>query len=237
MRHIISKESPFRHMPKDMPRRQILYFDALRCSAEMAGLAFERLHDLLVLLSREGEDQPSDKAIRALADAYSVIDSAHRFRELLRVTPNLKHNTAFSLFMKQTQDIKHLRNIVQHLHREVDRIAQEHLPALGVLTWLGPSAAPGGPPTAFILKAGTNHQGQQIHGPMADHLLSFPPGEIGEVCLATAGRKVNLSKLVDHLRTIITSLELPLHKAAADKERFGSDDIVISIGTQITVRP
>jgi hypothetical protein len=56
MRPMISKESPFRRMPTDLPRRQILYFDALRCSAEMAGLAFERLHALLMLISGQGGD-------------------------------------------------------------------------------------------------------------------------------------------------------------------------------------
>ena len=105
-KQIIPEESPFRRLPRTMPRRQILYCDALRLSAEMAGLGFERLTNLLVRISDleitlkeslslgrpvpetvRNQDQPSNRAVNALLDAYSVIDSAHRFREILEAFP------------------------------------------------------------------------------------------------------------------------------------------------------
>ena len=224
MRPMISSESPFRRLPVNLPRRQILYFDAIRLSAEMAGLAFERLYDLLMLVSKQSEgDPPADKAVRAIADAYLVIDSAHRFREIFQITPGLKHNAVFELFMRQTQDVEKLRHVVQHLNQEVDRIVQEGWAALGNLTWLGPSAVQGGPPTPWILQAGTSYPGEITHGPVIDFQSSISPGEIVDISLATAGVKVNLSKLVDRLQSIIRSLEAPLKELAADKKHFGSD--------------
>ena len=225
---MISKESPFRRLPVNLPRRQILYFDALRLSAEMAGLAFERLYALLMLVSKQSEgDPPADKAVRALADAYLVIDSAHRFRTTLQTTPRVKHNAAFKLFIRQTQEVVKLRNVVQHLNQNVDRIEKEHWAVLGTLTWLGPSAVPGGPPTSFIFEAGTSYRGQMTYGPMIDFQSSLPTGEIADISLATAGVKVNLARLVDRMRSMIKGLEIPLKKFAADKKHFGSDRLLM----------
>jgi hypothetical protein len=103
---IISDESPFRRMPVDMPRRQILYLDALRLSAEMAALAFDNLHTLLLGLCERREDSLGDRAVRAILDAYSVIDAVHRFRQLLQATPGLKHNAAYELFMRHTKGVE-----------------------------------------------------------------------------------------------------------------------------------
>lgn len=231
---IIGSESPFRRMPVDMPRRQILYLDALRLSAEIAGTAFDRLHDLLTGITEErhavltgNSDQQgaaqAHNAVPAILDAYSMIDSVHRFRELLQVTPGLKHNAPFELFMRQTKDVRELRHIVQHLNREVDRIAQEGWAALGTLTWLGPSAVRDSPPSSYILQAGTFYAGQWTHGPMIDTYSSLPEGAIADISLLTAGLRVNLSTIMDNLRSITRSLEGPLGEFAAGKERFGSD--------------
>lgn len=225
---MISNESPFRRLPVNLPRQQILSFDALRLSAEMAGLAFERLYALLMLVSKQSEgDPPADKAVRALADAYLVIDSAHRFRALLQATPRIKHNAAFKLFIHQTQEVVTLRHVVQHLNQKVKMIEKEGWAALGTLTWLGPSAVPGGPPTSYIFEAGTSYRGQMTHGPMIDFQSFLPPGEIVDISLATAGVKVNLSKLVDRMRSMIKGLEIPLKKFAADKKHFGSDRLIM----------
>lgn len=244
MAPIIGTESPFRRMPVDMPRRQILYLDAIRLSAEMAGAAFDRLHDLLMKITAERDAQltgsgehpgraQAHNAVPALLDAYSIIDAIHRFRELLRVTPGLKHNAPFELFMRQTKDIRELRHIVQHLNREVDRIAQEGWAALGTLTWLGPSTVPDGPPSSYILQAGTFYAGQWTHGPMIDTYSSLPKGEIADIAILTAELRVNLSTIMNNLRSITRSLEGTLQEFAADKERFGSDVLLTFVLTPV----
>jgi hypothetical protein len=230
----IGPDSPFRRLSVDVPRRQILYFDALRLSAEIADTAFDRLHKLLAGMTEQRHadltgdrnEQPrtqSHNAIPAMLDAYSFIDSVHRFREVLQVTPGLKHNAPFELFMRRTSDVKQLRNIVQHLNQHVDQIAREGWAALGTLTWLGPSAVPDGPPSSYILQAGTSYPGQLTHGPMIDTWSSLPTGEIADISLLTSGLRVNLSTIIDNLRSILRSLEGSLEEFAVGKERFGSD--------------
>lgn len=222
---MISSESPFRRLPIDLPRRQILYLDALRLSAEMAAIAFQRLNALLMHLSEKGAEPLGDGAVRALVDAYSVVDSAHRFREVLRVTPGLKHNAGFELFMRRTQAIEKIRDVVQHLNREVDAIAQSGRAALGTVTWLGPPKVPGSPPTAWALQAGTLYANQMTFGPMIDLESTLTSGEFLDVSLSTLGVTLNLSKLVAHAQAMVQSLEPSLQEYAAEKERFGSDQL------------
>jgi len=220
---IISTASPFRRIPVDLPRRQILYFDALRLSAEMAGLAFDHLGSLLISVCERESGPVGDTAVRAILDAYSVIDSVHRFRQLLQVTPRLEHNAVLKLFLRQSKDVEDLRHIVQHLNRDVDRIVQEGLAALGTLTWLGPSLVSDGPPRSYVLQAGTSYPGQWTHGPVIDLWSSLPSGTIADISLATAGCKVNLSSIMKNLGSIVRSLERSLEEFAENKERFGSD--------------
>jgi hypothetical protein len=40
---MIAQDSPLRTLPAELPPRQILYFDALRLSAEMVQAAYEQL--------------------------------------------------------------------------------------------------------------------------------------------------------------------------------------------------
>lgn len=117
---MISQESILRRLPKTLPRRQILNLDGLRLSAEMAGIAFESLSDLLHELSQPKETRGplGDRVVRALMYTYSVVDSIHRFRELLMVFRGLKHNDVYELFIRQTKEVETLRNIVQHLRKK-----------------------------------------------------------------------------------------------------------------------
>ncbi|MEX2091628.1 MAG: hypothetical protein WD971_03075 [Pirellulales bacterium] len=241
----IEPHSPFRRVPVDLPRRQILYFDALRISAEIADTAFNRLHRLLADISDKRHNEvncdhndlfspQAQNAVPAMLDAYSFIDSVHRFREVLQITPGLRHNAPFELFMRRTSGVKELRNIVQHLNRHVDRIAHEGWAALGTLTWLGPSAVTNGPPSAYVLQAGTFYSNQLTNGPVLDISSSLQIGEIADISLLTAGLRVNLSTNINSLRSIIRSLEGPLEEFATGKERFGSDVLMAFALTPVT---
>lgn len=223
---MISDESPFRSLSRDIPRRQILQLDGLRLSAEMAWLAYESLQNLLIELSKEDRGPLGDRVVRGLLHAYSVIDSGHRFRELLQHFRGLEHNAVYEIFMRGTKDVEPLRHIVQHLRGNVDRIAEEGLAALGTLTWLGPSAVPGGPPTSGILQPGTFYGKQLTYGPVIDLESSLSEHSIADISLATAGSKVNLSKLVERLQGFVKGLEPSLEEHVRNKERFNSDVIM-----------
>jgi hypothetical protein len=118
---MVSPESPFRRLPVDLPRQQVLFCDALRLSAEMADFSYKRLECLLksLMIAAEGGNRAT-KAVEGIVYAYGVIDAANRFREVLRVFPGLKQqNPVFKLFIRTTATVEKLRDITQHLNKDL----------------------------------------------------------------------------------------------------------------------
>jgi hypothetical protein len=68
---------------------------------------------------------------------------------------------------------------------------------------------------------------------MIDTYSSLPKGEIADISLLTAGLGVNLSTIMDNLRSITRSLEGPLEEFAEGKERFGSDVLLTFVLTPV----
>jgi len=54
---MLSPDSPFRRLPVDLPRQQVLFIDALRLSAQMAAFSFENLEYLLKSLVNAEESK------------------------------------------------------------------------------------------------------------------------------------------------------------------------------------
>lgn len=220
---IVSRDSPFRLLPDRVPKNQILFFDAIRLSAEMVEQAYRRLYDLLLEATDEGDGKI---AVSALIDAYTVVDSIYRFRGVLNSTRGIKHNHLYELFIRRTSNIEPLRHIVQHLNGEVRKIAEAGLGALGTLTWVGPSSHPKGPPRMCILQPGTFYPQQKIFGPEVDLVSTVVPGSIADITLRTSGAQVNLSKSVGALSEFFRSLEASLREIEPRERRHGSDTLM-----------
>ncbi len=139
-----------REKPKDFRELQkILFMDGIHYSVLMTRLAYSRLcSDLLVLSQNdylrrtEGKEKLSKQdsfshEISALSNAWQVIDSVNRFRELLRKTPGLKQNTKeMQLFFRQTINVERLRDNIQHLNEQIIEYVREKIPAWGTLNWV-----------------------------------------------------------------------------------------------------
>ncbi len=221
---MLSADSPLRRLPVDLPRRQVMFTDALRLSAEMAALSFRNLEDLLkTLVVEKRRDRVKGVAVEAIVHAYGVVDAANRFREVLRSFPGLKQNAVFQLFIRQTAAVESLRDVIQHLNGELRSIGEQQSAHLGTITWLGPSPNEESPPTAWILQPGSFYRGQVTFGPMMDLEARIPLGEIRQVHLVTSGVRVDLSDAVERIRIMITSLEPSVRENASGKELLGSD--------------
>ena len=61
---------------------------------------------------------------------------------------------------------------------------------------------------------------------MIDTWSSLASNEIADISIATAGVKLNLSKAMSCLRSMVLSLEVPLAQFAENKEHYGSDVIM-----------
>lgn len=113
----------------------------------MIDLSHHRLQStLLALLSDKILTQTTgplqEVLTSAMLDAWSIIDSLHRLRNLAHDFPQIKRKKqipAFHYIRMNTEAVEKLRNVVQHLHREILlKPLGPEWSTWGVLTWCVP---------------------------------------------------------------------------------------------------
>src|SRR5438270_4866665 len=101
---IIDNNSPFRRIPVQTNRKQMLFFDGIRYTVEMADLAHQRLRETLYEIAQNPtvpEPNPHDFA-SAVLDAWSIVDLVYRLRGLIEQAPGIKQKSpALLSFMKK----------------------------------------------------------------------------------------------------------------------------------------
>jgi hypothetical protein len=135
---------------KNRNLKQILFKDGIRYSINIAFQSFSRLKfDLLALTKNDyarrkkneeelTKEQTYELEISAISNAWQIIDSTNRLRELLRLAPNIKKkDTEYQLFLRKSDDIKHLRNNIQHLNSQIEAYIKNNIPVWGTLNWIG----------------------------------------------------------------------------------------------------
>ncbi len=196
---ILDTQSPLRELPASVPRNQALFFDGIRFSIQMAGLAYHRLLPVLQQLAIDGFERgrraDEEQVIAALIDAWTVIDSLHRLRELVRQTPGVKQrDSGIRLFFAKTADVTALRNRIQHINQEVLELAATGHPLLGVLSWATITQPATGKGCVAALLAGSVAT--------AEYKITMPwdqsiQGDVGFVSLEAAGTRVMLADVLD----------------------------------------
>jgi hypothetical protein len=140
---IFADESPFRRLPAGLPREQILFLDGIRYSVEITALAYRRLWANTATMTKAMADQVGVKDLThytaALSDAWTIIDSTHRLRELIWDMPGFakkQRSVELRVFTGNTASIEPLRNKVQHLKGEIRALADTDQPVWGILSWV-----------------------------------------------------------------------------------------------------
>ena len=129
--------------PGWLKNKQAFFFDGIRYSLGMTTMAYNRLRQTLYSLyslttgDMEKKENISAFTSSAMVDAWSIIDSVHRFRSLLMQTPGIKQKAPeLRIFYDKTKNVEDLRNTIQHLRNEAQGFLAKNLPALGILTWV-----------------------------------------------------------------------------------------------------
>jgi hypothetical protein len=140
---ILNDKSPFRQLPAGLPREQILFLDGIRYSIEITALAYGRLWANTAAMSKAMADQVGVQDLHsytaALSDAWTMIDSTHRLRELIWDMPGLakkQRSVELRKFRGSTASIETLRHKVQHLKGEIRALAGTDQPVWGILSWV-----------------------------------------------------------------------------------------------------
>ena len=223
---MIDHDSPLRLLPHGLNKKQIVFFDALRVSAEIAGQAYDDLLGELCLLGKKPKPDQPRNYVRAVRHAWTCVDALHRFRVILRHTPDIRHNHVYELFMRRTEPVTEMRNKAQHLNNELAGIAERSQGAYGTLTWvLG--AGEDRVPQPMILNIGAAYG--CVVGPMIDLQERLPIDEIRRVRLELADRLLTLSDAHEHLASMVRGLEAPLAEFAEGKPRYAFDQFINSV--------
>lgn len=208
---LLPENSPLRRPPATFSRRQVLFLDGNRYAAEMAHIAYERLFAHLQNVAASPNELRVSDIATAMLDAWSIVDSAHRFRNLLRELPGLSNSPWKRLFLDRTADIETLRHSVQHQPGEVDGLISGGGQLWGYLSW---AEVRNGRHTGkwLMMTGGSDFVGDEwfFIGPVQ---LPFevPPGRVR---LNAFGCQVYLGRLVREIDSAIASLTAEIESGA-----------------------
>jgi hypothetical protein len=200
---LIPEDSPLRQPPRAFSRRQMLILDGIRYAAEMAHLAYDRLYRNLQGTAASLNEPRAQDTASAMLDAWSIVDSAHRFRDLVENMPGLGNSTWKRLLRDRTEDVAELRDCVQHQLGEIDDLISHGGQFWGYLSW---AEVRDGRHTGkwLMMTAGSDYVGDQwlFIGPA---VLPFPVPP-GRVRLNAFGRGVYLGRTVHALILAISEI-------------------------------
>ena len=223
--NLIPPDSPLRKVPTKVERRTVLFLDGIRYSIQSFEIASRRLAQTLNRLSKgkEQNDDLGEIISFATIDAWSIIDSIHRLRELLVQMPGLKQNTPeLQLFLRRTSRIENLRHYFQHFRTEIDSFVEKAMPLWGTISWSTCNSETR-LPESYTIVPGTNFPGAWAASCTFD---SHEGRFIDRVLLHAGPEKVDLADLEDFVKEL-TSWYLQWYESKFfGEEHFQADGYV-----------
>lgn len=213
---MIGPSSPFRRIPFHLDPHQGLFLGGIRWTAEMMELQYKRLLsalDQVTTVSKLG-----DEGLEALADAWALVDSTYRFRELIQQLPGLKSSPDRELFVRKTAAFEKLRNSIQHLRNEISALAQNGQAVWGTLSWLVLQDTEAKAIWSCALQAGGRLDGRST--------IPFPVGglvqaRIDKITLTHNRTEADLSDAYRRAATLLHGLERSLESVPEFQGRTG----------------
>lgn len=120
--------------------KKTLFYDGIFYSVKMARSAYHNLVEKLCTLADVKVQEPTNLAEAAITEAWSTVDHLYRLRRLLEDTPELKQKAPqLQLFYRKTNQLKDLRDSIQHLDEHIMKYVSDKIPAWGRLSWVCPT--------------------------------------------------------------------------------------------------
>jgi hypothetical protein len=170
----------------------------------MAHIAYERLDRHLQGLSAMSGKPGFRESATAMLDAWSIVDSAHRMRDLVEHLPGLPNSKWKRLLQDRTGEVAELRNCVQHQLGEIENLISNGGQLWGFLSW---AEFRNGRHTGKwrMMAAGSTYVGDQwlFAGPNTLP-LNVPPGRVR---LNAFGREIYLGRVMDAMIDAGVALE------------------------------
>ncbi|MCR2832396.1 hypothetical protein [Parerythrobacter lacustris] len=237
----VAHESPLRKPPQPVSERQIIFLDGIRYSADMAGIAIDRLWRQLCFIDSTEETIENHHIAEAALDAWSIIDAAHRMSDLIENLPGLPNSDWRRVFRHRVEDALELRDMWQHPVGEAAKVVEERGQAWGALSWMKHEE---NRPTGrwFLAVIGSDFKGSSwiFAGPAK----AIPRVSTRRIRLIHMGKHVYLARLVRdmvealrHLEDDIANKRLRLVGEAVNQERSSDWIMECSIMAVVSVDP
>lgn len=204
---MLQDDTIFRRLPDKLDRVELRFLEAIRFGIQSADLSFRRLYSQLLTVTKlhDGKSEiPKEVFPSALADAWAFLDTAHRLKEVIERTPNLKLKAPeIALFMRAVETLNELRNSFHHAREDFFKIDANETAIWGVVAWCVPRAADHG--TMFTLVPGTLFEGSY---PMLNPIGHTINGPLDMVTLIAFTRRADLSDVYRKMGRLTEHLEI-----------------------------
>lgn len=200
---LVPPNSPLRLVPDSLDRRSVLFLDGIRYCLHIFDLSLTRLVIALKTLSTDldGAGQAPDQIASAISDAWTMIDSVHRLRELLSQAPGLKKSEPeLQIFLRGTHDIEGLRHFYQHFRNEIDFFVSAGMPLWGTLSWIHTDVATG-ENTNFTIVPGTFFSGATVYSCTVD---TMEMKYVQRIAFYAGSAMVDLAVLAERVEKFVT---------------------------------
>ena len=204
---IIKEDSPFRNLPAELNRKQLLYLDGIRFTVEIVDFAYQQLQEIL----HKAATSKEIFAPSSMHYAWSFVDTFFRLRRLLEQMPGVKkQREGFQLFLRRTKEVENFRHVFQHLDKDINEIVEQNIPVWGSLSWIVVMDQ-----DKMLIRSCV-----VVPGPVftsKDNYLVNPIGKVidlpaGEITLQARRKLLNLSGLMISVRDLIKGIEPSLRK-------------------------
>jgi hypothetical protein len=223
---MLRDDSPLRRLPSGLHRKQALFLDGISLSVDMTALAYQRLRKGLLWPLPTGKHHPSSRSGTAeiVMDAWSIIDSVNRLRVLVEGMRGLRRGSAVVSFLNSVSDVEALRNAVQHLSGEVEKLWEDGWPLWGTLSWVVVEA----PDAEQFLTVAFNPGalGGRVRVPVVNPVGREVEIPVGLVHLTAAGVTLSLSDIVAAVERFTGRLERAADKAFASLPDSATDTYI-----------
>jgi hypothetical protein len=223
---LLSDNSPLRALPARLDRTQMLVLDGISRSIDMTTLAYRDLRVSLLEQMKSTEQSTSNYAgtVRAVMNAWTIVDAVYRLRVLVRRFRGLRRGPAVRTFLTSAELVKPLRNAVQHLDGEIERLLNDGHPIWGSLSWAYQEALDSKEVTVGLLMPTTLMPPYEI--PVVNPIGRQGEIPIGLITLTAAGETICLSDVVATVRRFTVRLERAAEAAfAALPDTVGAEAI------------
>ncbi len=205
----------------DQFKRLVFYLDGIRYSFGMIKIAHDRLRETIYSLQTKNWEKKYLCTVTPsiMLDAWSVIDSVHRLRNLLMQVPLLKKNSPeLRIFYDKTKGIEDLRNTIQHLRNEAEDFLDKNLPAMGILTWVVLLKPNDESASLYALVAGTTYPNvlYQFVNPLGKVIQS----PVDHITIMLGNHSASISDVIEQVEQVKFWLEEKLKELSEDKDNL-----------------